>query len=223
MSIKTSKRMKKRTFGVAIEGMPIIFIFAFLTLIFAITQFTLITIIFLLFTIFSCYFFRDPERIIPEEEGIVVSPADGKILKVENIVNPFTKQISIHISIFMSLFDVHVNRMPISAKIEKIIYYPGKFFNASLDKASKFNERCIYLLNSNSEKFTVIQIAGLIAQRIVCSIESGDNLNIGSRFGIIKFGSRVEIYIPTSYKTSVNKGDKVFAGQSIIAQKNTNS
>lgn len=118
----------------------------------------------------------------------------------------------------MSLFSVHVNRMPISAQIKEIRYYPGKFFNASLDKSSKYNERCAYFIEGEEGKFVMVQIAGLIAQRIVSYVEVGDMLKKGERFGMIKFGSRVDFYMPKNFEPNVVVGEKVFAGQSIIGK-----
>lgn len=210
--------MKKRTVGIAVEGYPFIFIFAFSTLICSILDLSIFAFFFLLLTLFSCYFFRDPERISPIENDIAVSPADGKIVKIENINSPFTGESCTCISIFMSLFNVHVNRMPINAQIKAIHYYPGKFFNASLDKASKYNERCVYIIENDKSKFVMIQIAGLIAQRIVSYAEIGDTLRKGERFGMIKFGSRVDLHIPKNYELNVSIGEKVFSGQSIIAK-----
>lgn len=210
--------MKKRTVGIAVEGYLFIFIFAFSTLICSILDLSIFAFSFLLLTLFSCYFFRDPERISPNENDIAVSPADGKIVKIKNINSHFTGESCTCISIFMSLFNVHVNRMPINAQIKAIHYYPGKFFNASLDKASKYNERCVYIIENDKSKFVMIQIAGLIAQRIVSYAEIDDTLRKGERFGMIKFGSRVDLHIPKNYELNVSIGEKVFAGQSIIAK-----
>lgn len=210
--------MKKSTFGVAIEGYCFIFIFAFSTLICSILDLFIFSFLFLILTWFSCYFFRDPERISPNENNISVSPADGRIVKIENINSPFTGESCTCISIFMSLFSVHVNRMPINAEIKDICYYPGKFFNASLDKSSKYNERCAYFIEGEEGKFVMVKIAGLIAQRIVSYVEVGDMLKKGERFGMIKFGSRVDFYMPKNFKPNVVVGEKVFAGQSIIGK-----
>lgn len=210
--------MKKGTFGIAVEGLSFIFIFAFSSLICSILDLLIFSFLFLLLTWFSCYFFRDPERIFPNENDIAVSPADGKIVKIEKIHSPFTGELCTCISTFMDIFDVHVNRMPINAQIKEICYYPGKFFNASLDKSSKYNERCAYLIEGNEGKFVMVQIAGLIAQRIVSYVEIGDTLKKGERFGMIKFGSRVDLYIPKNFEPNVAVGEKVFAGQSIIAK-----
>lgn len=210
--------MKKGTFGIAVEGYPFIFLFASSALICSILDLSVFAFSFLLLTWFSCYFFRDPERISPNENDIAVSPADGRIVKIENIDSPFTGELCTCISIFMSLFSVHVNRMPISAQIKEIRYYPGKFFNASLDKSSKYNERCAYFIEGEEGKFVMIQIAGLIAQRIVSYVEVGDMLKKGERFGMIKFGSRVDFYMPKNFEPNVVVGEKVFAGQSIIGK-----
>lgn len=201
----------------SVEGFPIIFLFAFSTLICAVLNWITTTFCFLLLTWFSCYFFRDPERVCPHESDVAVSPADGRIIKIENTIAP-TGENCICISMFMNLFDVHVNRMPISAKIKDIRYYSGKFFNASLDKASKHNERYVYFLEGTEGNFVMVQIAGLVAQRIICRSKIGDKLNKGERFGMIKFGSRVDLYIPYNYAPVIDIGEKVFSGQSIIAK-----
>ena len=158
-----------------------------------------------------------PERVCPQEEHCALSPADGRIVRIEQADEPFTGERLTRISIFMNLFDVHVNRMPVDARIEDIRYYPGKFFNASLDKASRDNERCAYALKADDGNFVMVQIAGLIARRIVSYAEPGDMGKKGERIGMIKFGSRVDLYLPQNYAPRVVVGQKVFAGQSIVA------
>lgn len=211
--------MKKPSIGLAIEGLPFIFMCSFSALIFSLVGWWVMGFIFLVTTWIAGHFFRDPERVTPTGDGLAVSPADGKIVSILEKADPLTGQIRVCISVFMSLFDVHVNRMPVTAKISAIAYFPGKFFNASLDKASKYNERCAYFIESNDGSFVIVQIAGLVAQRIVCRVDEDDELKRGDRFGMIKLGSRVELYIPENYHPSVSVGQKVLAGQSIIAQR----
>lgn len=172
--------------------------------------------------IFVIQFFRDPERTIPADKNAIVSPADGKVIKVERGKDDrFLKTDVLKICIFMNVFNVHVNRTPASGKVLKIIYNPGKFFNASLDKASMENEQnALILEGANGKKFAFNQIAGLVARRIVCYVKEGDGLIKGNRFGMIRFGSRVDVYLPADCKASVNVGDKVKAGSSILGHWN---
>ncbi|SHN60795.1 phosphatidylserine decarboxylase family protein [Desulfovibrio litoralis] len=218
--------MQKPRIGITPEGIPSIALTAFSAIAFALMDIEFLSFVFLLLTWFSAYFFRDPERIPAYDKELqdrfAVSPADGHIIKIKNQQDPFSGEERTCISIFMNVFSVHVNRSPIKGKIEEIRYFPGKFLNASWDKASSDNERCAYNLKDHEgNNWTFIQIAGLIARRIVCRVESGDNLESGERFGMIKFGSRVDIYLPESYESNVRIGDKVFAGQSLIANKKT--
>lgn len=180
----------------------------------------------LIVTVWCIYFFRDPARVIPTEQGILVSPADGKITAiVENESMPeeidtgnnekFTR-----ISIFLNVFDVHVNRIPVNATVERTHYIPGKFFNATLDKSSKENERNILLLKTESgENMVLTQIAGLIARRIVSYAEEHSEYKTGQRYGIIRFGSRVDLYVPQSYKITVLQGQTMLGGETIVARK----
>jgi len=172
--------------------------------------------------IFIISFFRDPERDIPSEEGSVVSPADGRIIKIEQerIGDRFKicPQEAIKISIFMNVFNVHVNRVPASGKVLGVFYNPGKFFSADKDKASLENEQNALLIEAkNGKRFVVNQIAGLIARRIVCYTKEGDTLEKGKRFGMIRFGSRLDVYLPVDCKINVKIGDKVKAGSAILA------
>ena len=174
------------------------------------------------FTLFVLWFFRDPERIIPTDLSAIISPADGTICKIDKVKPPLESEIQsdscLRICIFMSVFNVHVNRAPIKGIVNKIIYIPGKFFVASLDKASEHNERNILVMeNDKKESIVVVQIAGLIARRILSFVKEYEKLILGQRFGLIRFGSRVDVYIPLSYESNVKKGDKVRAGESIIA------
>ena len=212
--------MLKPSVGVAREGMPYIIIAAFTTLLFAVMGWWLMTLIGLGLTAFIGHFFRDPERVGPEDAEAVASPADGKVIKVSREVDPVSGEMRQVIAIFMNVFNVHVNRMPVSGKVELIRYIPGKFVNASFDKASTDNERSILVVTGKgNQRFTVVQIAGLIARRIVCWAEPGDKLKRGERFGMIKFGSRVDLYMPDGYVPTVSVGQKVVAGETALASK----
>ncbi|MBI5236097.1 MAG: phosphatidylserine decarboxylase family protein [Deltaproteobacteria bacterium] len=170
--------------------------------------------------VFVIAFFRDPEREIPNEAAGIVSPADGRVIKAEIIRDDrFLGTDALKISIFMNVFNVHVNRASASGKIVKIIYNPGKFFNASFDKASLENEQNAVILETpDGRRIAMNQIAGLIARRIVCRVNTGDSLEKGARFGLIRFGSRVDVFLPVDCVPSVKVGDKVSAGSSIIAR-----
>ena len=176
----------------------------------------------LFFLLWVCYFFRDPIRIVPNSKEIIISSADGVICNIE--LKNLPKELSFFedskmmcISIFMDIFDCHVNRSPVQGKILDIIYNKGKFFNASLDKASHENERKSYLIENNYDRFVVVQIAGLVARRIVSFVENNQIINQGDRIGLIKFGSRVDVYFPQKYKLSVSVGQVSVAGETVIA------
>ncbi len=175
-----------------------------------------------LITIWVYYFFRDPDRVIIEDEKFLVSPADGRISLIEEINGPIElgldKQKFTRVSIFMNVFDCHVNRSPIKGEIQDIFYKPGKFLNASLDKASEENERNYYKIveNKSGETIIVVQIAGLIARRIITQTAKNQIVNQGQRIGMIRFGSRVDVYF-TKRKTLVKIGQNVIAGESLIA------
>ncbi len=172
----------------------------------------------LFITCFVCWFFRDPDRDIPKNKDVIVSPADGKILLVEtHDKNSFIEGNCIKVSIFMNVFNVHVNRVPAAGEIIKTEYYPGKFFNASFDKSSEDNERNTLVIKTAKGKlYAVVQIAGLIARRIICRVGRGDYLTTGDRYGMICFGSRLDIYLPVSADIIVAPGEKVKAGSSVI-------
>ena len=181
-------------------------------------------LILILITIWVYYFFRDPERYSINDDNFLVSPADGLITHISEQAGPMELQLEnttyTKISIFMNVFNCHVNRTPLTGTVEEIYYKPGKFLNASLDKASEENERNYYKIKNNKlgEEIIIVQIAGLIARRIVCEVEQGQNLKQGDRIGMIRFGSRVDIYFKNK-KTLVKKGQNVIAGESLIAFK----
>lgn len=168
---------------------------------------------------FVAFFFRNPTRFPPQEEGVIIAPADGRILKVtENVTAPGTGANSTKISIFMSVLNVHINRFPVTARVKQVFYSAGKFLVASLDKASEHNERNLLVLeDEKGRQFVMVQIAGLVARRIICYVKEGDFLPIGERFGLIRFGSRVDLYLPTGFTVKIKIGDKVRSGETVIA------
>ena len=177
----------------------------------------------LVLTIWVYYFFRDPDRVIIEDDNYLVSPADGEILKVEEVDGP--KELGLEnkkfnkISVFMNVFDCHVNRTPCAGKIEEILYKPGKFFNASLDKASEGNERNYFKIkDTNGNYIIVVQIAGLVARRIVCESNKDQELKQGDRIGMIRFGSRADVYYE-NYQPLVKVGQKAISGETLLAKR----
>ncbi|MFL2844003.1 MAG: phosphatidylserine decarboxylase [Alphaproteobacteria bacterium] len=181
----------------------------------------LLSFVSFLITFFILWFFRDPERNTPIAEGKIISPADGKVCLIDLSIPPEELQYGTEemqrVCIFMNVFNVHVNRVPVKGEIKKIIYKEGSFFNASLDKASEKNERnSIIIKTENGIEIIVVQIAGLIARRILSFVNNGDKLNSGERFGLIRFGSRVDVYLPKTFKPEVKVGDKTIAGETII-------
>ena len=204
------------------EGYKFLVIAGIITIIFY-TFSDLLGLIGLVLTVWVYYFFRDPDRIPIDNDDYLISPADGEIIKVEEVDGP--KELNLEnkkfkkISIFMNVFDCHVNRTPCSGKIEQILYKPGKFFNASLDKASEDNERNYYKIkDQQNNDIIVVQIAGLIARRIVCESNKDQNLKQGDRIGMIRFGSRADIYYE-NYNPLVKIGQKAIAGETLIAKK----
>ena len=174
-------------------------------------------------TVWVYYFFRDPERYPINDDGFLVSPADGVVSLIVNVRGP--KELNMEnkefqrVSVFMNVFNCHVNRVPVTGKIDEIFYKPGKFIDASLDKASEDNERNLIKYSNNTGKtFAIVQIAGLVARRIVCEVKEGQNLNQGDRIGIIRFGSRVDLYFDNDYKLLAKQGQTVVAGESLLAK-----
>jgi phosphatidylserine decarboxylase len=210
--------MKNRNQPVAVEGYPFIGLFAFITLVFALLGWACLTTILLLLTLFSIYFFRNPERITPRDEAAVVAPADGKVIFVGQVNEErYFKGEATRVSIFMSIFNVHVNRVPFSGKVVDMFYNKGKFFNASLDKAGIENEQGGILLETDTGKrLLFVQVAGLIARRIVTYAEVGDLLKKGERYGLIRFGSRVDVYLPVDAEVQIKIGERAIAGESIL-------
>jgi phosphatidylserine decarboxylase len=203
------------------EGYPFVAIFAVVTL-----------VLFLLWeplgwvgvglTIWCYYFFRDPKRSVPQNAGLMVSPADGVVSLIERAVPPVELGLGpdalLRVSVFMNVFNCHVNRAPIAGKVVAVAYRPGKFFNASLDKASEENERnALAIEMADGRKIAVVQIAGLVARRIVCWTKPGDMLATGERFGLIRFGSRLDVYLPEGVQPQVALGQTTVGGETVIA------
>jgi len=177
----------------------------------------------ILITVWVYYFFRDPERVIIEDDNYLVSPADGEVIKVEEVDGPeelgLEKKKFNKVSIFMNVFDCHVNRTPCKGQVEEILYKPGKFLNASIDKASENNERNYYKIKDvNGNDIIVVQIAGLIARRIVCEINKNQELKQGERIGMIRFGSRADVYYE-NYEPLVKIGQRTISGETLLAKK----
>ena len=204
------------------EGYKFIVMAGIITIIFYIFSHFLGLVGFVL-TVWVYYFFRDPERVIINDDNFLVSPADGEVIKVEEVDGP--KELNLEnkrfkkISIFMNVFDCHVNRSPCGGKIEEILYKPGKFFNASLDKASEDNERNYFKIKDNQNNdIVLVQIAGLVARRIVCEANKDQELNQGDRVGMIRFGSRADVYYE-NYEPLVKVGQIAVSGETLLAKK----
>ena len=209
-------------FNIHSEGWVYVIIFCILTIVF-LPFFPFIGIIFGILTLFIINFFRDPKRIIPVED-MIVSPADGIVTFIGETYPPKECKISkkfLKISIFLNIFNVHVNRVPTYGRVKNIIYISGKFFNATLEKSSIYNERNIIVIEKNNSNLIILtQIAGLIARRIVCNLKINEELSQGDRLGIIKFGSRVDLYLPLTYEPLVTVGQTVIGGETIISNPN---
>ncbi len=204
------------------EGIKFVAIFAAITIaLFFLSK--ILGWIGVLLTVWCYYFFRNPERVTPSREGLLVSPADGVVSLIEPAIPPaelgMSDEALTRVSVFMNVFNCHVNRVPIAGTITNIAYRPGKFFNASLDKASVDNERnSLRVQTSDGREIAVVQIAGLVARRIVCFIETGAKLGTGERFGLIRFGSRVDVYLPAGVDPLVSLGQTMVAGETVIAE-----
>jgi phosphatidylserine decarboxylase len=167
---------------------------------------------------FVLQFFRDPQRIAPLGRDLILSPADGRIVVVEVTQDPYAKREALKISVFMNVFNVHSNRSAVNGLIKEIQYFPGKFVNADLDKASLENERNAMVIDANGQTVTLVQVAGLIARRILCYVHVGDRLKAGERYGFIRFGSRVDVYLPLTAVPMVSVGDRVYATNTALAR-----
>jgi len=173
-------------------------------------------------TLWCVYFFRDPVRVTPLREGLVISPADGRVSLIVEVMPPPELDLGdkplTRISVFMNVFDCHVNRSPVAGRIVKMVYVPGKFINAELDKASEHNERqCLTIETGSKKRFGVVQIAGLVARRIVGFVSENEPIGAGERFGLIRFGSRVDVYLPAGHKALVGVGQRAIAGETVLA------
>ncbi len=202
------------------EGFPFIIPLAVMTLVAFLAGVTVVGVLILLGTLFVSWFFRNPERKMPENPRQLISPADGRVIGIEEAESvEFPGRSFLKISIFMNVFNVHVNRMPFSGEVVSVRYKPGKFFSANLDKASALNERNTVLIRTDDgREIITVQIAGLIARRIVCWLIEGMRVTKGERFGLIRFGSRVELFLPLGSIILVKKGDKVRAGETPIGE-----
>ncbi|QWD11900.1 phosphatidylserine decarboxylase [Polynucleobacter paneuropaeus] len=203
---------------IAKEGWPYLAVLGVLTLVVhSLGGFTWSWPLWILF-FFVLQFFRDPQRIAPLGHDLVLSPADGRIVVVEVTQDPYAKREALKISVFMNVFNVHSNRSAVNGLVKEIQYFPGKFVNADLDKASLENERNAMVIDANGQTVTLVQVAGLIARRILCYVHVGDRLKAGERYGFIRFGSRVDIYLPLTVVPMVSVGDRVYATNTALAR-----
>lgn len=204
------------------EGYPFVLGAAAVTLVLFFLGFDPLAWVCVVLTLWCAYFFRDPDRVTPTRKGLVISPADGRISSIATVVPPpeldLPREPHVRISVFMNVFDVHVNRAPLEARIARIAYVPGAFVNAELDKASEDNERQALTLElDDSTRVGVVQIAGLVARRIVKFVNEGERLMPGQRFGLIRFGSRVDVYLPQSVQPLACVGQRAIAGETVLA------
>ncbi|MGB9628959.1 MAG: phosphatidylserine decarboxylase family protein [Thermodesulfobacteriota bacterium] len=210
--------MRDSQWPMAKEGLPFLIPSTLITLIFILMGQKILIFLGILVTLFVAFFFRNPKRKIPTLDNVILSPADGRIIHVgECEEERFLKQKTLKVSIFMSLFDVHINRAPVSGEILLRSYHPGRFSIASHEKASLFNEQNAFVMEAEDRfRILLVQIAGFVARRIVCYPKAGDKLKRGEIFGLIRFGSRVDLYLPTEVQPIVRLGQHVKGGESII-------
>ena len=216
LNTSTSKKFDQHPL-LAREG----WLYLFLAVLAAVVSYYLLSIaiffVFFLVALFVLQFFRDPHRAIPQEENVVVSPADGKVIFVGQVNDPYLDRQALKISVFMNVFSVHSNRAPLSGQVKKVEYSPGLFVNAAFDKASEANERNAIVIEDESGRQVVsVQVAGLVARRILCYVQTNDELERGQRYGFIRFGSRVDLFLPVDFKTRVSVGDNVSSGCDIL-------
>ena len=218
-SYRIGKTLRESRLPVAFEGLPFILVGGIITALFFYGGLLFAAIPMGIMSLFTLFFFRDPERRIGTQANAVLTPADGKILNISHLKdsnNPLGEP-GVKVSIFMSIFNVHVNRVPIGGRVSEIVYTPGQFFSANLDKASEKNENNRIILETDrGRKIVFVQIAGLIARRIVCWINEQDYVKAGQKCGLIRFGSRVDIYIPDDSRIIIQPREKVKAGETII-------
>lgn len=203
---------------IAKEGWPYLALVGFITLLVQYLGGTAWSWPLWIIFIFVLQFFRDPQRIPAMGRDLVLSPADGRIVVVAKATDPYAGREALKISVFMNVFNVHSNRSSVNGLVKEIQYFPGKFVNADLDKASTENERNAVVIDANGQIVTLVQVAGLIARRILCYIHAGDRLKAGERYGFIRFGSRVDVYLPLTAEPLVSVGDKVFATNTALAR-----
>jgi len=199
------------------EGWPFIAIAFFLAVFASFFLGPFLALLCWLILAFVVQFFRDPPRPVPTEAGVVLSPADGRIVKIEKLRDPYADREALLISVFMNVFNVHSNRASVDGTVKSVQYFPGAFVNADLDKASTENERNAVVIDAGGQTVTLVQVAGLIARRILCYVKPGDVLARGDRYGFIRFGSRVDVYLPVDAVARVAPGDVVSATSTILA------
>jgi phosphatidylserine decarboxylase len=218
LASREEKMMEQNQWPMAKEGLPFLIPMVLLTIFLGILGWTVWMFLGIFFSLFFAYFFRNPRRKIPDLQNIILSPADGRIIFVgECEEDRFLKEKTLKVSIFMSVFDVHLNRAPVSGKVLERSYLPGRFLVASVEKSSLLNEQnAVILETEDCLKILLIQIAGFVARRIVCYAKAGDLLRKGQIFGLIRFGSRVDLYLPPEVKPIVRVGQHVKGGESII-------
>jgi phosphatidylserine decarboxylase len=217
---REEKRMRQSSIGLAREGIPLIAFAALATLTFGVLEWGFLALPALALTYLVLHFFRDPERVVPTDPEVAVSPADGRILAVSEGREPLSGEKRTCVGIFMNVVNVHVNRSPVEGTVRRIAYQQGRFGKADTSRASGENERNVLLIADREDReWSVVQVAGLVARRIVCWAEEGDDVARGQRIGLIKFGSKVDLYLPQGYYATVSAGERVYAGQSILAWK----
>ena len=209
--------MRNKNTPIAVEGYPFIAVAGFVTIVFAVLAWKLLAVLGLCITLFCTYFFRNPERIAPENAHAVLAPADGKIIYIGNVQEDRLDAEMVKISIFMSVFNVHINRVPVSGRVVDTFYKRGKFLDVRDSRSTFENEQSGMLIETaGGVKIMVVQVAGLIARRIVCYAEKGDELVRGERYGLIRFGSRLDVYLPKSTDLRVSMGERTVAGETIL-------
>jgi len=212
--------MRKPSISLTPEGWPSIILAGSATLVFSLLGWAVPAVLGLVTLALLLNFFRDPERFVPADPGLAVAPADGRVIKVDSAVDPVSGEERAVVCIFMNVFNVHVNRACVAGRVSAMRYWEGKFINASFDKASEHNERlAVQVTDEDGAGWTMVQIAGLVARRIIPWAQMGDHLERGQRYGMIKFGSRVDVYLPAGYAPVVAVGQRTAAGQTVIAKK----
>ena len=209
--------MRNQNTPIAVEGYPFVLGAAFVTLVFALLSWKIPALLALALTFFIVYFFRNPQRLTPEGENLAVAPADGVVIYLGSAPETHLGEEMLKISIFMSVFNVHINRVPLSGRVLQTFYVRGKFLDARDEKATFENEQSGMILETEQgQKIVVVQVAGLIARRIISYPEKGDTLRRGSRYGLIRFGSRVDVYLPKDIDLKVAVGDRTVAGETVL-------